>query len=165
MVMSDLPALAALPLSEKQPIGALLKTRSKMPCVAAQKGGSQGNRALCRGQSQLCDELDSQIPQGQHVRYCTDHWHWHNSITPKEQRTQSKAHTHIIKSVNNRLRCYLARLRRKIHCYSKSINNSRDSLLFIFRRNVCCMLKRMRGWAANDWRGLGHLGCAYFNIC
>jgi len=51
--------------------------------------------------------------------------------------------------MNNRLRCYLARLRRKTHCYSKSINNLRDSLLFIFNRKLNCPLKPLDGWAVN----------------
>ena len=36
--------------------------------------------------------------------------------------------------MNNRLRCYLARLRRKTHCYSKCLASLHDSLLFIFAR-------------------------------
>jgi hypothetical protein len=42
--------------------------------------------------------------------------------------------------MNNKLRCYLARLRRKTHCYSKSAVNLRDSLLFIFQRKFSCTL-------------------------
>jgi hypothetical protein len=38
--------------------------------------------------------------------------------------------------MNNQLRCYLARLRRKTHCYSKSLANLRDSLLFVFSRRL-----------------------------
>jgi hypothetical protein len=38
--------------------------------------------------------------------------------------------------MNNRLRCYLARLRRKTHCYTKSVVNLRDSLLFVFARRL-----------------------------
>lgn len=93
--------------------------------------------------------LGAQIPQGQHIRYCTDHWQCYGAIFPQAQHTQSKAQTHIIESMNNRLRCYLARLRRKTHCYSKSVNNLRDSLLFIFRRKLNYPLKLMDGWAVN----------------
>ena len=42
--------------------------------------------------------------------------------------------------MNNRLRCHLARLRRKPHCYSKSVANLRDSLLFVFYRCLGCEL-------------------------
>ena len=36
--------------------------------------------------------------------------------------------------MNNRLRCYLAALRRRTHCYSKSAANLRDSILFVWQR-------------------------------
>lgn len=78
--------------------------------------------------------LGSQIPDGPHLKYRTDHYRCYNAIFPKEQLIQSKAQTHIIESMNNKLRCYLARLRRKTHCYSKSAENLKDSLLFIFQR-------------------------------
>jgi insertion element IS1 protein InsB len=84
--------------------------------------------------------LGAQAPQSPHIRYHTDHWCCHESIFPKSQHIQSKAHTHIIESMNNKLRCYLARLRRKTHCYSKSAVNLRDSLLFIFQRKFGCKL-------------------------
>ena len=42
--------------------------------------------------------------------------------------------------MNNKLRCYLARLRRKTHCYSKSVVNLRDSLLFVWQRKFACPL-------------------------
>ena len=78
--------------------------------------------------------LGAQIPQGPHIQYCTDHWRCYAAIFPAGQHTQGKAHTHIIESMNNKLRCYLARLRRKTHCYSKSALNLRDSLLFVWQR-------------------------------
>lgn len=43
--------------------------------------------------------------------------------------------------MNNKLRCYLARLRRKTHCYSKSVDNLKDSLLFIFQRKFNMQLQ------------------------
>ncbi|MBK6748366.1 MAG: IS1 family transposase [Ottowia sp.] len=55
--------------------------------------------------------LGAQIPQGPHIQYCTDHWRCYAAIFPAGQHTQGKAHTHIIESMNNKLRCYLARLR------------------------------------------------------
>ena len=47
--------------------------------------------------------------------------------------------------MNNRLRCYLARLRRKTHCYSKSAVNLRDSLLFVFKRKLAQLLQPATG--------------------
>lgn len=42
--------------------------------------------------------------------------------------------------MNNQMRCYLARLRRKTHCYSKSWDNLKASLLFIWQRRFGCPL-------------------------
>jgi hypothetical protein len=47
--------------------------------------------------------------------------------------------------MNNRLRCYLARLRRKTHCYSKSLENLKASLLFVFERRLGCKLRPATG--------------------
>ena len=45
---------------------------------------------------------------------------------------QGKAHTFTIESHNNRLRVYLARLRRKTHCYTKKLENLAASILLCF---------------------------------
>jgi insertion element IS1 protein InsB len=89
--------------------------------------------------------LGAQIPQGPGIRYFTDHWRCYTRIFPAAQLTQSKAHTHIIENMNNKLRCYLARLRRKTHCYSKSVANLRDSLLFVWQRKFGCPLTPASG--------------------
>ena len=52
--------------------------------------------------------------------------------------------------MNNQLRCYLARLRRKTHCYSKSARNLRDSLLFVFQRRLGCPLQAACGAIVNQ---------------
>ena len=89
--------------------------------------------------------LGAQLPGGPALTYCTDHWQCYSAIFPPKQHIKSKAHTCQIESMNNRLRCYLARLRRKTHCYSKSVTNLRDSLLFIFERRLGCRLKPAQG--------------------
>jgi hypothetical protein len=38
------------------------------------------------------------------------------------------------------MRHYLARLKRKTHSYSKSLQNLADSILFIFARKLMCTL-------------------------
>ena len=40
-----------------------------------------------------------------------------------------------IESCNNRIRVYLARLRRKTHCYSKSLTNLTASILLYLLKN------------------------------
>jgi IS1 family transposase len=62
----------------------------------------------------------------------------YSAIFNPSQHLKGKAHTYTIESMNNRLRCYLARLRRKTHCYLKSVDNLRDSLLFVFQCRLQC---------------------------
>lgn len=85
--------------------------------------------------------LGAQIPRGDSITYATDEYPCYNAIFNKDQHLKGKAHTYTIESMNNRLRCYLARLRRKTHCYSKSVTNLRDSLMFVFMRRLHCKLK------------------------
>lgn len=84
--------------------------------------------------------LGAQIPRSPSITYATDEYKCYNHIFNPEQHLKGKAHTYTIESMNNRLRCYLARLRRKTHCYSKSVGNLRDSLLFVFQRRIKCPL-------------------------
>jgi hypothetical protein len=49
---------------------------------------------------------------------------------------QGKAHTFTIESLNNRIRCHLARLKRRTHNHSKSRENLAASILF-FIVNKC----------------------------
>ncbi|HEY5041781.1 MAG TPA: hypothetical protein VIK53_07230, partial [Verrucomicrobiae bacterium] len=45
-----------------------------------------------------------------------------------------KAHTFMIESLNNRIRCHLARLKRKTHRYTKSKANLAASILLLLVR-------------------------------
>ena len=49
---------------------------------------------------------------------------------------RSLTHTFTIESLNNRIRCHLARLKRRTHNYSKSRENLAASILF-FILNKC----------------------------
>jgi insertion element IS1 protein InsB len=77
-------------------------------------------------------QLDSQLPHGQNITYCTDFWHPYGIIFEEQNHLQGKAHTFTIESYNNRIRVYLARLRRKTHCYSKSLKNLSASIALLF---------------------------------
>jgi len=101
--------------------------------------------ALGDRDTRAAQALGAQVPCGDHIRYYTDYWQSYCAIFPAERHTRGKAHTHHIESMNNKLRNYLARLRRKTHCYSKSIINLRDSLLFIFQRKFGCKLQPAQG--------------------
>lgn len=85
--------------------------------------------------------LEPQLPKAEHIQYCTDHHRPYKRIIAPEQHTTGKAHTHHIESLNNKLRWYLARLRRKTHAYSKSAQALLHSLLFVWSRKFGTKLK------------------------
>jgi len=57
-------------------------------------------------------------------------------MIPKEKHIQSKAETYTVEGYNSILRHYLARLKRKTKCYSKSVRMLEYSLkLLMAKRN------------------------------
>ncbi|WP_442799628.1 IS1 family transposase [Polaromonas sp. CG_9.5] len=89
--------------------------------------------------------IGQQLTNAQHVQYCTDQHKPYCAILPRMRHTQSKAHTHHIESMNNKLRCYLARLRRKTHAYSKSAKALLHSILFVWKRKFAAPLQPQTG--------------------
>jgi len=75
-------------------------------------------------------KLDAQLPHGPCVTFATDFWHPYGVIFKGQNHVEGKAHTFTIESLNNKARHYLARLKRKTHCYSKSLENLAASILF-----------------------------------
>lgn len=66
----------------------------------------------------------------------TDYWRAYAKFIPKHQHTQSKAETYTAEGYNALLRHFLARLKRKTKCYSKSITMLYLSInLFIHKWN------------------------------
>ena len=85
--------------------------------------------------TETAERLDAQLPHAAHVIFATDFWHPYGKIFGQAHPVQGKAPTFTIESLNNRIRCYLARLKRKTHSYSKSKANLAASiLLFIVRK-------------------------------
>jgi len=84
-----------------------------------------GNRG-----TETARDLDAQLPHAGHITFCTDFWSPFGLIFARHRHLQGKAHTFTIESHNNRIRVYLARLRRKTHCYSKKLANLAASILF-----------------------------------
>ena len=90
-------------------------------------GWTLGNRGTA-----TAERLDAQLPHAGHLIFATDFWHPYAKIFHQANHVQGKAHTFTIESLNNRIRCYLARLKRKTHSYSKSkVNLAASILLFI----------------------------------
>jgi insertion element IS1 protein InsB len=50
----------------------------------------------------------------------TDHWQSYQEFIPRAQHLQSKSQTYTVEGYNSLFRHFLARLRRKTKCYSKS---------------------------------------------
>ena len=65
-----------------------------------------------------------------------DYWKSYEEIIPKEKHIQSKAETFTVEGYNSLFRHFLARMRRKSKCYSKSIKMLELSIrLLMFHRN------------------------------
>jgi insertion element IS1 protein InsB len=61
----------------------------------------------------------------------TDYWKAYQSIIPKEKHIQSKAETFIVEGYNSLFRHFLAPMRRKSKCYTKSIEMLKLSILLL----------------------------------
>ncbi|MCF6361222.1 MAG: IS1 family transposase [Cyclobacteriaceae bacterium] len=61
----------------------------------------------------------------------SDYWKPHEHIVPKDKHIQSKAETFTVEGYNSLFRHFLARMRRKSKCYSKSIEMLTLSVLLL----------------------------------
>lgn len=61
----------------------------------------------------------------------SDYWKAYQEIVPKEKHIQSKSETFTVEGYNSLFRHFLARMRRKSKCYSKSIKMLKLSILLL----------------------------------
>ena len=61
----------------------------------------------------------------------SDYWKPYESIIPPEKHIQSKAETFTVEGYNSLFRHFLARMRRKSKCYSKSVEMLKYSILLL----------------------------------
>jgi insertion element IS1 protein InsB len=61
----------------------------------------------------------------------SDYWKSNEDFVPVEKYLQSKAETFIVEGYNSLFRHFLARMRRKSKCYSKSIEMLKLSILML----------------------------------
>jgi IS1 family transposase len=61
----------------------------------------------------------------------TDHWRAYAEFIPENIHTRSKAETYTVEGYNSILRHFLARLRRKSKCYTKSLERLKYSVLLL----------------------------------
>ena len=64
----------------------------------------------------------------------TDYWKPYEHFVPPEIHTQSKAEPFTVEGDNSRFRHFLARLRRKSKCYSKSLDMLRYSVVMLMAK-------------------------------
>ena len=64
----------------------------------------------------------------------TDYWKPYEEFIPKDKHHQSKAETYTVEGYNSLLRHFLARLKRKTKCYSKSIDMLYYSILLLIAK-------------------------------
>ncbi|MCP4493032.1 MAG: IS1 family transposase, partial [Gammaproteobacteria bacterium] len=66
----------------------------------------------------------------------SDYWKSYEHIVPKDKHIQSKAEIFTVEGYNSLFRHFLARMRRKSKCYSKSVEMLTLSvLLLMYHRN------------------------------
>ena len=64
----------------------------------------------------------------------TDYWKAYEDFIPKGQHIQSKKETFTVEGYNSLLRHFLARLRRKTKCYTKSEEMLKYSIILLFAK-------------------------------
>lgn len=64
-------------------------------------------------------------------KVASDYWKPYENIVPKEKHVQSKAETFTVEGYNSLFRHFLARMRRKSKCYSKSVRMLELSVLLL----------------------------------
>ena len=67
-------------------------------------------------------------------RVATDYWEPYEHFVPTEKHIQSKAETFTVEGYNSLFRHFLARLRRKTKCYSKSETMLRHSVILLMAK-------------------------------
>jgi insertion element IS1 protein InsB len=85
-----------------------------------------GDRSTATGQ-QLWDAIS-----GINInKVATDHWKPYEKFVPKSLHVQSKAETFTVEGYNSLFRHFLARMRRKSKCYSKSLEMLKHSVTLL----------------------------------
>jgi len=76
-------------------------------------------------------------------KVASDYWKPYENIVPKEKHVQSKAETFTVEGYNSLFRHFLARMRRKSKCYSKSVKMLELSVLLLmaYRNNQLSILE------------------------
>jgi insertion element IS1 protein InsB len=76
-------------------------------------------------------QLWSSTKQYEIKSFASDYWLAYQMIIPAEKHIQSKAETFTVEGYNSLFRHFLARMRRKSKCYSKSMKMLQLSILLL----------------------------------
>ncbi len=68
------------------------------------------------------------------MKVATDHWKTYETFIPREKHIQSKEETYTVEGYNSLLRHFLARLKRRTKCYTKSLEMLKYSVLFLMAK-------------------------------
>ena len=83
-----------------------------------------------------CKKLWEKIEGKSITQIMTDFWEAYVGVVPKEKHTQWKEETYTIEGYNSLFRHFLARMRRRTKCYTKSLKMLEYSfLLLMLKRN------------------------------
>ena len=88
-----------------------------------------GDRSAETGQKpwdDIEDQLDGKV--------ATDYWQPYEHFIPMEDHIQSKAETYTVEGYNSLFRHFLARMRRKSKCYTKSVHMLELSILLLMHK-------------------------------
>jgi insertion element IS1 protein InsB len=87
-------------------------------------------------------KLWNEIKHHQVDRFATDYWKVYPKIIPKRKHVQTKKETFTVEGYNSLFRHFLARMRRKSKCYSKSLEMLHLSILLLihYRNNMISIL-------------------------
>ena len=98
---------------------------------------SFGSRGTKTGQ-----KLWKKLEKKEIGRVMTDNWKAYAEFLPDEVHTRSKAETYTVEGYNSIFRHFLARLRRKTKCYTKSLGMLKHSVLLLmkYRNNELTIL-------------------------
>lgn len=88
-----------------------------------------GDRSTATGQ-QLWDAINGIDIN----KAATDHWSPYEKFVPKNLHVQSKAETFTVEGYNSLFRHFLARMRRKSKCYSKSLEMLKYSVILLMTK-------------------------------
>ncbi|MCK5368078.1 MAG: IS1 family transposase, partial [Cyclobacteriaceae bacterium] len=93
-------------------------------CVFGNRGTQTGKR------------LWEELKEKEIGKFMTDYWKAYQEFLPEEKHIQSKAETFTVEGYNSLFRHFLARLRRKTKCYTKSLEMLIISVkLLMLKRN------------------------------